>query len=52
MENIKFVTAKAVIDELFSDTSVSPQITKANLEELRDEIEIMINALDNDGEGC
>lgn len=40
--------AKAAIDAVMSDTSVSPQKTRDSLEELAAEIEIKIEALDGD----
>ena len=38
-------TAKAAIDAVFSDTSVSKKITKRSMEELRDCIQEILEAL-------
>jgi hypothetical protein len=40
--------AKKAISAVFSDTSVSPAETKANLEELQDDIDVMIDSLPRD----
>lgn len=40
--------AKKAIDDLFSDTTVSQQTTVDKLEELRDEIEMKIDAIKGD----
>ena len=42
---------KRDLNELFSDTSVSRETTKDRLIELRDEIELLIETLQEDEEG-
>lgn len=42
---------KRDLNELFSDTSVSRETTRNQLIELRDEIEVLLNALGEDEEG-
>lgn len=48
MDNIKLETAKAAIDEVFSDPSVSLEEGLSNLQSLRDEIDICIDAIEGD----
>lgn len=43
-------TAKDAIQSVFSDTSVDKSVTRASLEDLYDEIETSIEAMDNNGE--
>ena len=44
----KLAKAKRVIEELFSDTSVSQEDTLTALEELQEDLQIKINMLYND----
>lgn len=48
MHQILVDAASRAIDELFSDTSVSLETTKGDLEVLRDEIDMKIECLDLD----
>lgn len=41
----KYEAALDAVQQLFSDTSVAPEITREDLETLRDEIETMIDTL-------
>jgi ribosome assembly protein YihI (activator of Der GTPase) len=44
----KFEAAKAAINALFSDDTVTKEQTKEWLEEILDEIEVMVDSLDLD----
>lgn len=43
-----FERIKRLLSDMFGDTSVPPETTLVNLIELRDEIEIMIDAIRED----
>ena len=43
----KLEDVKVAIDRVFHDTSVDPEITRGSLEELKEQIHTLINALDD-----
>ena len=45
MQHPKYETAKKAIDEIFADLSVSQEETRDTLKELRDELDILIDAI-------
>jgi hypothetical protein len=49
MDHVELVLrAKAALDRVFSDRSVSRKTTKDSLEELKGEIDIMLDTLEDD----
>lgn len=45
MAETKFEKAKQAVNDLFSDTSVDADTTRRRLQELKDEIDIMLDSL-------
>lgn len=45
----KVAAARQAIQDVFGETSVPASVTREKLEELRDEIETSLEALDSDG---
>ena len=47
--DMMYENAKKAIQRMFSDLSVPPETTKENLKGLRDEIDLLLDALKHDG---